>query len=79
MDRVICDILAAWKAESHISTKNRVIQYTYRGGVLTLYVSLPGYLIGPGGKLINKYRKLLSNSFSNFKEIKFVETEPYWV
>lgn len=45
--RLIQDILKGWKEESG---SNRVVQYQYRSGVLTIYTSQPGWFIGVGGK-----------------------------
>lgn len=74
--RFIQDILKNWKEESE---SNRVVQYQYRSGILTIYTSQPGYFIGKGGKLFDKYEKILKREDPNFKELKIEETAWYWV
>lgn len=42
--------------------------------VMTIYTNRPGFLIGKGGCLIDKFKKNLCNEFSAKKyEVKFVE------
>lgn len=69
-------ILKQWKIES--GTK-KVIQYRYREGTLSIYTSQPGYLIGGAGALVNKYEEILAKELNDFKDVKFVETESFWV
>ncbi len=47
--------------------------------MLTIYSSQPGWLIGKGGVLVDKYRKILEKEVYDFKDLEFVETEYYWV
>lgn len=63
-------ILKEWKKEAK-STKP--LQYKYKDGVLTIYTSQPGYLIGKAGHLYNKYRERLLKNFPKLKEIKMEE------
>lgn len=74
--KFIQEILKDWKEESGI---NRVVQYQYRSGVLTIYTSQPGWFIGVGGKLVDKYKNILKRDVPDFKELKFEETAWYWV
>ena len=76
MDAQLLQILKDWKIESGMK---RVIQYTYRDGILTLYSSQVGYLIGLRGTLVDKYRQILSETMLEFKDVKFVEVSYYWV
>ncbi len=69
-------ILKRWKKEARTT---RVIQYRYRKGMLTIYSSQPGWLIGKGGVLVDKYREILEKEVYDFKDLEFVETEYYWV
>lgn len=72
----IWEILKQWKKESK-STK--VIQYRYRDGILEIYTSQPGWLIGKAGVLVDKYREILKAEMYDFKELKFVETAYHWI
>lgn len=76
MDTQLLQIIKDWKIESGMK---RVIQYTYRDGILTLYTSQVGYLIGLRGTLVDKYRQILSETMLEFKDVKFVEVSYYWV
>ncbi len=69
-------ILKRWKKEARTT---RVIQYRYRKGMLTVYSSQPGWLIGKGGVLVDKYREILEKEVYDFKDLEFVETEYYLV
>lgn len=69
-------ILKDWKEEVGVT---RVIQYRYRNGILTIYTSQPGLLIGKAGVTVDKYGKILKKEISNFENLEFVETEYYWV
>lgn len=75
--KIINKILKNWKQEAKAT---RVIQYEYNEpeGVLYLYTSRPGYLIGKGDILLNKYTDILKNSLPNFKKIHFIKTNYYY-
>lgn len=68
--------LKDWKEEVGVT---RVIQYRYRNGMLTIYTSQPGLLIGKAGVIVDKYREILKQEIFDFKELEFVQTEYYWV
>lgn len=72
----IKNILKEWKKESG---STRVIQYRYRNGMLTIYSSQPGWLIGKAGVLVDKYKKIFEKEIHDFKDLEFVETGYYWV
>jgi len=73
---IIQKILKQWKKEAGAT---RVIQYRYRNGILTIYSSQPGLLIGKAGVFVNKYKEILEKKVYDFKNLEFVETEYYWV
>lgn len=76
--RDIRNILKQWKAEAKAT---RVIQFRYDSstGVLSIYTSQPGYLIGRYGNLVEKYKQILKDSVRSFTKVEFVETEYFWV
>ena len=53
-NKKIQKIMKKWKEESGAT---RVIQFKYRSGILTIYTSQPGWLIGKAGVLSDKYGK----------------------
>lgn len=75
MDRRIQKILKEWKKESRV---NRVLQFKYRNGVLEIFTSQPGFLIGKGGVIVDKYKEIFKKELYDFQELKFVETSYYW-
>lgn len=76
MDERIQKILKSWKNESGAT---RVIQFRYRNGILEIFTSQPGWLIGKAGVLVDKYTEILKKELHDFKELKFIETGYYWV
>ena len=74
----IQQILKAWKTESK-STRPLQYHYSYSKGELTLCTSQPGWFIGAAGRLFNKYEGILKNEVPDFKSVKFIETEYYWI
>lgn len=73
--KIIQKILKQWK---HERGAKRVIQFKYREGILSIFTSEPGYMIGKGGCLVYKYENILKEEFSNFKKIEFTETDNCW-
>lgn len=76
MDKKIQKILRLWKEESGVT---RVIQFKYRNGMLQIFTSQPGWLIGKGGILVNKYKQIFKNELHDFQELKIIETSHYSV
>lgn len=76
--RSIRSILKQWKTEAKAT---RVIQfkYNYSTGVLSIYTSQPGYLIGRHGDLVEKYKQVLKESIPSFTKVEFWETDYFWV
>lgn len=65
-------ILSAWCEEAKVKTPvGYYLDYT--DGIYYVYTDRPGYLIGKGGCLVNKYQQLLQTQFSAMKALKFVE------
>lgn len=75
MDKRIQKILKSWKKESGAT---RVIQFRYRNGILEIFTSQLGWLIGKAGIIVDKYTEILKSELYDFKELKFIETDYYW-
>jgi len=67
-------IIKQWKDEAGC---RGVIQYkySYLTKTLTIYTTYPGYLIGKGGSIVDKYRTILKDEFREDISIQFIETE----
>ena len=63
--------LEDWCAEAKVE-EPVAYDYNYKTG-FTIYTNRPGYLIGKGGSLINKYRERLKEEFLESNDIKIVE------
>ena len=74
-DRLIQKIIKKWKKEAGAT---RVVQWTYKDGILTLYTGQPGFMIGKAGKLYDKYYSILRRKLYGLTELKFVETDWFW-
>jgi len=72
--RAVQQQIRAWKSESGLGHL-RKLQFTvdYRKHIVNVYCSRPGYLIGKGGKLINKYKN--SMKVLGVKDIRLHEVE----
>lgn len=73
--KIIQKILKQWKRESGAK---RVIQFMYRDGILSIFTSEPGYMIGKAGCLVYKYEDILKKEFSDFVKVEFTETNNCW-
>lgn len=74
-DRLIQKIIKKWKKEAGAT---RVVQWTYRQGILTIYTSEPGYLIGKAGILSNKYGDIFREKLPGFIHYQIFETNYLW-
>ena len=73
--KIIQKILKEWK---HESGAKRVIQFKYRNGILSIYTSEPGYMIGKAGCLVDKYQRIIKKEMSDFERVEITETDNYW-
>ena len=67
----ISEILKLWRDE--VKYKHS-IHYRYVNGILTIYTEFPYYLIGVGGELIDKYKNILEENFSDFIDVELIQT-----
>ena len=77
---VIKDLMRQWKDEARIKSiilyhmkreQNELADSDY---VLEIYTNRPGPLIGMAGKLVDKYRDLISNKIKHRVTIRMFET-----
>ena len=69
-------ILKNWKDESKAK---HIIQYKYYKGMLLICSSECGLLIGPVGDLVHKYRQILKEQISDFKDITFQDVDATYI
>lgn len=70
----ISDILREWVKEGGENYIHNM-SYTYKRGILTIYMPRPGYLVGLQGRLVEKYNHILKNNVKGFKKVEFVQTQ----
>lgn len=74
-------IIKQWKDEAGLSS-NDIVLISACPTVheeLKICTSKPGYMIGKGGCLFEKYNNLIRENFKNIKKISFVETESWYI
>lgn len=76
MGKRIQRIIKQWKEEAGVT---RVIQWTYKDGILAIYTAQPGFLIGKGGALVDKYKEIFKQELGMcFEKIDMIETDWLW-
>ena len=75
----IAKIIKEWKDEAGVTNTILVGVYPSFRETITICTDSPGLMIGYHGELVNKYQEKLKEINHNLKEIKFVETESYYI
>ena len=76
MEKRISLIMKQWKTEAGVDS---TIQLRYRDGLLVIYSSQCGLLIGKQGNTVNKFREIIKKEMYNFRLLEFVEVSRYSV
>lgn len=79
MKRNLTKIIKEWKDEAGVKGIIQINALSTVRDTLTICTDRPGFMIGKGGCLIDKYREKIQNEYSNIKEIKFVETDSWYI
>ena len=74
--RVMNNLFKQWKKEAQL---NEPILYdiTWTEGIITIYTTKPGYLIGAKGIFVSRYTDAMRKIWPFFKEFKFKEVYYY--
>lgn len=77
----IDDIVKAWKGEAGLSRKDIILLSAFPNSreTLKIYTGKPGYMIGKGGCLYQKYKQIILEKYQNIKEIELVETDCWYI
>lgn len=77
MYRDMANIIREWKREAGVKYPC-LFKYNSVEHSITIFTSMPGFFIGRGGCLVDKYKKKLNSQLyvRRIETIKFVETEP---
>ena len=79
MERRLTEIIKQWKDEAGVKGIVQISSLPTVRHKLTICTDRPGLMIGKGGCLIDKYREKIQKEYSNIKEIKFVETDSWYI
>ena len=79
MKRNLTKIIKEWKDEAGVKGIIQINALFTVRSALTIYTDRPGLMIGKGGCLVDKYREKIQKEYPNIKEIKFVETDSWYI
>lgn len=79
MKRRLTQIIKEWKDEADIKGIIQINACPTVRNILTICTDRPGLMIGKGGCLIDKYKKMIQKEYPNIKEIKFLETDNWYI
>lgn len=79
MERRLTEIIKEWKDEAGVKGIVQINAFPTVRETLTIYTDLPGYMIGKGGCLVEKYKEKIQKEFPNIKKINFIETDRWWI
>ena len=79
MKRNLTKIIKEWKDEAGVKGIIQINALSTVRDSLTICTDRPGFMIGKGGFLIDKYREKIQNEYPNIKKIEFVETDSWYI
>ena len=79
MKRNLTKIIKEWKDEAGVKGIIQINALSTVRSALTICTDRPGPMIGKGGCLVDKYREKIQKEYPNIKEIKFVETDSWYI
>ena len=79
MERRLTEIIKQWKDEAGVKGIVQIGALPTVRHTLTICTDRPGFMIGKGGCLVDKYREKIQKEFPNIKEINFVETHSWYI
>lgn len=79
MRREISQIIKEWKDEAGVKGIILVGAYPNIGHIIKICTDKPGWMVGEGGRLINKYTEKLKEICPSLQNIEFVETDRWYI
>lgn len=79
MRKDISNIIKEWKDEAGVKGIILVGAYPSIRETIKICTDRPGFMIGKGGELVNKYTEKLKEICPKLKEIEFVETDSWYI
>lgn len=78
----ITNIIKEWKDEAGLDPRKDIVLISAHSDIseiLKICTNKPGYMIGKGGCLVNKYKSIICDKFPNIKNIEFIETDFWYI
>ena len=74
-------IIKEWKDEAELNHNDIVLISAYPTirETLKICTNKPGWMIGKGGCLYEKYKEKIMEQFESIKNIEFVETDSWYI
>ena len=79
MERRLTEIIKEWKDEAGVKGIIQISALPTVRHKLIICTDKPGFMIGKGGCLVDKYREKIQKEYPNIKEINFVETHSWYI
>ena len=79
MRKEISNIIKEWKEEAGVKGIILVGVYPDFRDTIKICTDRPGFMIGKGGELVNKYKERIKEFNPNLEKIEFVETDSWFV
>ena len=79
MKRNLTKIIKEWKDEAGVKGIIQINALSTVRDSLTICTDRPGFMIGKGGFLIDKYKEKIQKEYPNIKKIEFVETDSWYI
>ena len=79
MRKEISNIINEWKEEAGVKGIILVGAYPDFRDTIRICTDRPGFMIGKGGELVDKYREKLKEYNKKLERIEFVETDSWFI
>lgn len=79
MRKEISNIIKEWKEEAGVKGIILVGVYPDFRDTIKICTDRPGFMIGKGGELVDKYKERIKEFNPNLEKIEFVETDSWFV
>lgn len=79
MRKDISSIIKEWKDEAGVKSIILISGYPSFGKTFKICTDKPGYMIGKGGELYNKYKEKFKKINPTLECIEFVETDSWYI
>lgn len=79
MRKEISNIFKEWKKEAGVEEIILIGAFPNSADTIKICTDKPGFMIGKGGSLLDKYKKKLKEYNPSLENIKFIETDSWYI